>query len=154
MILALVLLVEGLVFGDGGITSMGANLINMGICGGFVGYFTWKALYKPYMGSDGILTGSGILSKWWSIGVASWLAIFLSAILAALEIGLANFFPIRLGLLWMGSYYAVIGIIEAIVTVIVISSLEKVRPDLLGWNKLKRAQTDDLESDNMEVPSK
>ena len=154
MIIALVLVVEGLVFGDGGITTMGANLINMGICGGFVGYYTWKALYKPYMGSDGIIAGSGILSKWWAIGVASWLAIFLSAILTALELGWAGTFPVGLGLIFMGGYHAMIGIFEAIITVIVISSLEKIRPDLLSWNNLKRAQTDDHESDKMEVPSK
>jgi cobalt/nickel transport system permease protein len=133
---------------------MGANLINMGVCGGFVGYYTWKALYKPYKGSDGVVAGSGILSKWWSIGVASWLAIFLSAILAALELGWAGTFPLGLGLLFMGGYHAMIGIFEAIITVIVISSLEKIRPDLLSWNKLKRAEADNLNSDNPEVPSK
>ena len=34
--------VQGIFFGDGGLTTIGANIINMGICGGFVGYYTLK----------------------------------------------------------------------------------------------------------------
>ena len=146
IVIALVLMIQGLFFGDGGITTMGANIINMGICGGFVGYYSWRALYKPKMGSDGVLKGSGILGKrkWWAIGIASWVAIFLAAVLAALEMALAGTFPLGLGLLYMGGFHAMIGIFEAIITVIVVASLEKVRPDLLAWNNLKRSQTDDI----------
>ncbi len=35
----------------------------------------------------------------------------------------------------MGIYHAFIGIIEAVLTIIVIMALEKFRPDLLAWNK-------------------
>jgi cobalt/nickel transport system permease protein len=156
IVIALVLMIQGIFFGDGGLTTMGANLINMGICGGFVGYYSWKILYRPKMGSDGVLKGTGILGKrkWWSIGIASWLAIFLSACLASVELWLAGMFPLGIGLLYMGGLHAMIGIFEAMITVIVISSLEKIRPDLLSWNNLKRAQTNNHEPDKMEVPSK
>ncbi len=43
-ILTLVLIVQGVLFGDGGITTMGANIINMGVIGGFVGFYTFKGL--------------------------------------------------------------------------------------------------------------
>lgn len=33
------LLVQGIIFGDGGITVMGANIVNMGVVGGFIGYY-------------------------------------------------------------------------------------------------------------------
>ena len=42
IVIALVLMIQGIFFGDGGITTMGANIINMGICGGFVGYMVGK----------------------------------------------------------------------------------------------------------------
>ncbi len=156
IVIALVLMIQGLFFGDGGITTMGANIINMGICGGFVGYYGWRALYKPQMGSDGVLKGSGILGKhkWLSIGIASWVAIFLAAVLAALEMALAGTFPLGLGLLYMGGFHAMIGIFEAIITVIVIASLEKVRPDLLAWNDLKKSQTDNIKDKPMEAVAK
>jgi cobalt/nickel transport system permease protein len=156
IVIALVLMIQGLFFGDGGVTTMGANIINMGICGGFVGYYTWRGLYGPQMGSDGVLTGSGILGKWkwWAIGIASWIAIFLAAVLAAMEMWLAGTFPLGLGLFYMGGFHAMIGIFESIITVIVIASLEKVRPDLLAWNMMNKNQTDNLKSEPMEVASK
>jgi len=43
-VLTLVLLVQGIIFGDGGITVMGANIINMGVVGGFIGYYGYTAL--------------------------------------------------------------------------------------------------------------
>ena len=43
-ILTLVLIVQGVIFGDGGITTMGANIINMGVIGGFIGFYTFKGL--------------------------------------------------------------------------------------------------------------
>ena len=156
IVIALVLMIQGIFFGDGGITTMGANIINMGICGGFVGYYGWKALYKPKMGSDGVLKGTGILGKhkWWSIGVVSWVAIFLAAVFASLEMWLAGTFPLGLGLVYMGGFHAMIAIFEAIITVIVISTLEKVRPDLLAWNNLKTENTNISESEPMEAIAK
>ena len=108
------------------------------------------------MGSDGVLRGTGILGKrkWWAIGIASWVAIFLAAVLAAIEMAIAGTFPLGLGLFYMGGFHAMIGIFEAIITVIVISTLEKVRPDLLAWNNLKKSKTDDIKPEPMEAVAK
>jgi cobalt/nickel transport system permease protein len=139
IVIALVLLIQGLFFGDGGLTCLGANILNMGICGGFVGFYTFKALRKP-------------LGKPLSIGIASWLAIFIAACLAAVEMAIAGTFPLGLGLLYMGGYHAMIGIFEAIITVIVIMGIENVRPDLLAWNQKKPKV--DLEPEASEVIAK
>ncbi len=156
MVITLVLIIQGIFFGDGGITTMGANIINMGICGGFVGYYTFKTLYNPQMSEAGVLKGSGILGKrrLLSIGIASWVAIFLSAVLASIELWLAGTFPLRLGLEYVGGLHAAIGILEAVVTVIVIASLERVRPDLLAWNNRRNSKADNLESETTETISK
>jgi len=139
IIFTLVLLVQGLFFGDGGITTLGANVLNMGIIGGLVGLYTFKALRKP-------------IGKIPSIGIASWLAIFIAAEAVAVELWLAGIFPLKLGLFYMGLYYMVIGIIEAVLTVGVILAIEKVRPDLLAWNRNKNL--DDQESELKEAPAK
>ncbi len=44
--LSVVLALQAVVFGDGGITTYGANVITMGIIPAFVGYWTWKWLRK------------------------------------------------------------------------------------------------------------
>ena len=125
IIFTLVLLVQGLFFGDGGLTALGANVLNMGIIGGFVGLYVFKALRKP-------------LGKVPSIFIASWLAIFLAAEAVAVEMWLAGTFPLGLGLMFMGLYHSVIGIIEGVLTVVVILALESTRPDLLAWNRNKK----------------
>lgn len=139
IIFTLVLLAEALAIGDGGITALGANLLNMGIIGSFVGLYGFKALKKP-------------LGKVPAIAIVAWVAIFLSAIAAALELWLAGAFPLGLGLFFMGLYNSIIGIIEAILTVIVILTLENVRPDLLAWTK--KDKSDDLKSEPAKTPVK
>ncbi len=149
--IALVLMVQALFFGDGGITTYGANVINMGVIGSFVGFYMWQALKHPRLG--GLLN----LGKYWSVGVAAWIAIFLAACMAAVEMALAGTFPIQLGLLYMGGYHAMIGIFEAIITVIVVFTLQRVRPDLLAWNNKKNKDDFDLSTGPQEieeVPSK
>lgn len=124
IIFTLVLLAQALFFGDGGITALGANIFNMGIVGGVVGLYSFKALRKP-------------IGKIPAIFIASWLSIFLGAELVAVELWIAGTFPLGAGLLLMGSYHAVIGIIEGILTVVVILALERTRPDLMAWNRIK-----------------
>ena len=129
IIFALVLLAEALAIGDGGITVIGANLLNMGIIGGFVGLYGFKALKKP-------------LGKIPAIAIASWSAIVLSAVATALELWFAGVFPLQSGVMLMGIYHMFIGIIEAVITVVVILALESVRPDLLSWSNEDEAQSE------------
>ncbi len=119
-ILTLVLIVQGLLFGDGGITVMGANILNMGVIGGFVGFYSYHgilALIKnPYV----------------SAGVAAWLACVISALACAVEMAIAGTFPLVPGLMAMGIYHAAIGIIEGIITAVIIYLLVSSRPDLIA----------------------
>ena len=123
LVFTIVLLIQALVFGDGGITVLGANVLNMGIIGGVVGLYSFKGLKK-------------IIGKYPAIGVAAWLATVISAIAAAVELTIAGTFPLELGIYSMVLYHVFIGIIEAILTVIVIKALETFRPDLLAWRKI------------------
>ena len=124
IIFTIVLLIQALLFGDGGITVLGANVLNMGIVGSIVGLYSFKGLRK-------------FVGKYLAIGIAAWLATVISAIACALEMAIAGTFPLGLGLLFMALYHAFIGIIEAVITIIIIVAIEKFRPDLLAWNKPK-----------------
>jgi cobalt/nickel transport system permease protein len=118
-ILTLVLIVQGVLFGDGGITTMGANIINMGVIGGFVGYYTFH----------GLMPITKNLS--FSAFPAAWLACVIPAEACALEMYLAGTFPLREGLIAMGLYHALIGIIEGAITVLALRLILNVRPDLM-----------------------
>lgn len=121
LVLTVVLILQAIFFGDGGITALGANIINMGVVGGFVGYYGFNALKDS-------------IGKYPAVFVASWAACFIAALVAAIEMALSGTFPLDLGIYWMGLFHAMIGIIEAIITTVIIAGLEKVRPDLLAWN--------------------
>ncbi|MGA2161937.1 MAG: cobalt transporter CbiM [Methanoregula sp.] len=126
-ILTLVLIVQGVLFGDGGITTMGANIINMGVIGGFVGYYSFHGFMRVTKNIS------------FSAGPAAWLACFIPAEVCAVEMYFAGTFPLREGLIAMGLYHALIGIIEAVITVLVIHLILRVRPDLID-EKVRQLQ--------------
>ena len=130
LVFTVVLLVQALIFGDGGITTLGANVLNMAIIGGFVGLYTFKGLQKP-------------IGKYAAAGVGAWLATVLAALACAIEMGIAGTFPMNIGIPSMLLYHVFIGIIEAVLTVIVLIALDKFRPDLLAWNNNTDASGDE-----------
>jgi cobalt/nickel transport system permease protein len=118
-ILTLVLIVQGVLFGDGGITTMGANIINMGVIGGFVGFYTFK-------GVMGATKGRNLAAF-----AAAWFACLIPALACAVEMFIAGTFPLREGLIAMGLYHALIGVIEGLVTVVAIRLIITARPDIV-----------------------
>lgn len=134
LVLTLVLLVQGFAFGDGGITTMGANILNMGVVSGFVGYYTYAALRKS--------TGTSIAA----FGGA-WLGLFTSSLVCALQMWIAGTFPLVPGLMAMGTYHLIIGFIgEGFITAIVITAIAKSRPDLLEDNFTSRPEKNKKEA--------
>jgi len=120
-ILTLVLIVQGVLFGDGGITTMGANILNMGVIGGFVGYYTFRGLMAA--------TGSVNIAAF----AAAWLACLIPALACAVELSVADMFPLTEGLIAMGLYHALIGIIEGFVTVVAVKLIVTARPDIVDF---------------------
>jgi cobalt/nickel transport system permease protein len=118
-ILAMVLIVQGVLFGDGGLTTMGANIINMGVIGGFVGFYSFKGIMS--------VTKSMPVAGF----VAAWLACVIPALACSVEMYLAGTFPLVEGMMAMGLYHAAIGVIEGFVTVAAIYLITTARPDLV-----------------------
>ncbi|RPI40155.1 MAG: cobalt transporter CbiM [Methanoregulaceae archaeon] len=120
-ILTLVLIVQGVLFGDGGITTMGANILNMGVIGGFVGFYTFKGLMAA--------TKNVNIAAF----AAAWLACLIPALACAVELSVADMFPLSGGLIAMGLYHALIGIIEGFVTVVAVKLIVTARPDIVDF---------------------
>ncbi|MCL2156671.1 MAG: cobalt transporter CbiM [Methanobrevibacter sp.] len=124
LVLAVVLIIQGLAFGDGGLTTLGLNIFNMGILGSFIGFYSFKGL-------------KAVLSDIPSIFVASFLSLFIPAIACALELWIAGAFPLIAGLYFMGIYHFIIGIVaEGSISTIVYISINNIRPDLIARKKL------------------
>ncbi|AGK61846.1 ABC-type Co2+ transport system, permease component [Archaeoglobus sulfaticallidus PM70-1] len=117
--MASVLIIQTLVFADGGITALGANIWNMGVVAVFVGYYVFKLLEKknPYLAA----------------AVAGWLGITLAAIFAGIEIGLSSTFKYSIAVTVpvMGMWHGILGIIEGVITAGVVAYIYSTRPDIL-----------------------
>ncbi len=124
-ILTLVLVLQGIFFGDGGITAMGANIINMGVLGGFFGFYTYRSLNNLFH------------NRFAAAFTAGWVSLFIPAIVCAVELALAGTFPLVIGLLSMGFYHAFIGIIEGGATAFALVLIVHARPNLFADEKIR-----------------
>ena len=121
LLLTLVLFVQALGFADGGVTTLGVNILNMGVISGFVGYYTFVGLKKVKLSMPIAAFGG------------AWLGLFISSIACSLQMTLAGIFPLVTGLAAMGTYHAIIGVIgEGAITAIAVTAITKARPDLLS----------------------
>jgi len=127
-ILTLVLILQGIFFGDGGITAMGANIINMGVIGGFVGFYSYRSINNLFH------------NRFWAAFIAGWISLFIPAIVCAVELAVAGTFPLAPGLISMGIYHAVIGIIEGGATAFALSLIMHARPDIVGADREKKTR--------------
>ena len=78
--ISVTLVLQALMFGDGGITAIAANCFNMGFVTPFVGYY----IYKLISGNSKITSPIRIIAS----AVAGWLALTLAAFCAGVELGI------------------------------------------------------------------
>lgn len=114
-----VVTIQALVFGDGGIIALGANLFTMAVIDVVVGYLLFRAL-------EGI-HGTG------AAFVSSWAAITISALVVGVGIGLSSAFAYDLSVTVpiMVIGHALLGVIEGAITAAVYSYVARTRPDLI-----------------------
>jgi cobalt/nickel transport system permease protein len=127
VVLAAVLLIQCFVFRDGGITALGANLVNMGLLGGVLG-----GLMRSWLGVVSKENQKKLLPV--VAFAAGWTACVLGALGCATEIVLSyqpNAKPASLILGTMGTIHAAIGLGEGAITASAVALLQRVRPDLL-----------------------
>ncbi|HEX4149362.1 MAG TPA: energy-coupling factor ABC transporter permease [Pirellulales bacterium] len=120
--LTAVLVVQCLLFGDGGVSALGANVLNMAVIGSIGGYWIYAGLRTWLGGPRGTVIGAV---------VASWLIIPISALTFALEMSAGGQVAFRPIATWMLFYHVLIGLGEAVVTGLVTAWLLRVRPDLI-----------------------
>jgi cobalt/nickel transport system permease protein len=124
LVLAVVLSVQAFVFADGGITALGANVLNMGVIGALaVGGLMYAA--RAMLGRS----RAALLAI---TGVGAWLAVMAGAAATAAELAISGTVPLATVLPAMLAVHAVIGLGEAVITVAAVSAVLASRPDLIG----------------------
>jgi cobalt/nickel transport system permease protein len=124
LVMAVVIGVQAFAFADGGISALGANVLNMGVLGALLAGLVVAAAMKalPH-------TRAGFLSV---VGVASWLAVMVGAAATSAELAVSDTIPLATSLPAMLGVHALIGIGEAIITVAAVSAVLVSRPDLVA----------------------
>ncbi len=130
--LFLVLFVQCLVFHDGGITALGANVLNMAIIDVIVGYGIYLAITRIF----GNTRRNRIIGAF----LGGWLGITLAGIACGLEIGYSPSFPygIMVTVPIMGIWHLVLGVIEGIITALVVDYLYIHMPQLVSLQLSRR----------------
>jgi cobalt/nickel transport system permease protein len=122
VVIAAVLIVQCFLYGDGGLTVLGANFVNMGLIGAVGGYAIYSSIRHLIPHRKGILIAAM---------VAAWFSVLLAAGALSIELGVsrnrADFLQI---LTWMTLVHAAIGLGEAVITGLVVRFLLVRRPDL------------------------
>lgn len=131
LVMASLFFIQCLLFQDGGILALGANLVNMGLSGTIGGYLLMRALLRlfPARGRDV------------AVFVAAWFTVVGSSALVSIELALSGTVPLGPSLVAMVSVHALIGIVEAVLTVAVVRFIERVRPEVLDLTPLRRVAT-------------
>ena len=127
--ISIVVVIQSLLFADGGLSALGVNLLNMAVVTSLIGWITistWKKLFGESYSST--ISGSFI---------AGLLSVVFSSIAFVLEYSLGGTVAVPLGsvLIAMVSSHLLIGIGEGIITSLIVSLLLRVRSDLVYVNK-------------------
>ena len=124
LILSSVLLVQTFAYGDGGVFTIGVNVVNMGIIASYVTYLVYKQLKKrPLLAA----------------AIASWSGIMAASIATAIELWVSKSVGLIEGLYSLVSIYAVIGVIEGLIAVFIIACVTKFPSPFTSRSAVKAA---------------
>lgn len=146
------LMIQAVVFGDGGITSLGANCFNMALVAGLVGHWTYrlvtgKVASRPSEEALEPRPRTGL--ELFGAALAGYLAINAAALLTAVELGIqpllhagspgTHYFPYGLTVALpavMIPHLTAVGGLEAVVTVLVLGFVRRLQPRVLSVGKV------------------
>ncbi len=124
LVLFSVLLVQALLFQDGGIAALGANALNMAVIGAGGGWLIYRWLYT--------LLGGGERFRLVAAGVAAYLSAAIMGLAVALELVVSGIVPLAPALVAVGGGHLLVGLGEAVLTVGILGLVIRSRPELVG----------------------
>lgn len=135
---SIALLIQAVFFGDGGITTFGANCLNMAVVGSLVGYWT----YTLIAGKSSVSAARRVFAA----ALAGYLAINLAALLTAFEFGIQPMlfsdangsplyapYPLSVAVpAMMLGHITFAGLAELVISGGLVAYLQRSHPELLG----------------------
>jgi cobalt/nickel transport system permease protein len=122
VVLTTVLIVQCFLFADGGVSALGANVLNMGILGAGGGYLVYRLVAGRMKGSRGRVTG---------IAFGGWCSTVLASIGCAGQLAWSHTVSWSTGFTMMTSTHMLIGIGEGVISALAYVAIQRTRPDLI-----------------------
>jgi cobalt/nickel transport system permease protein len=124
VVISSVVIIQCLIFQDGGLLALGCNIINMGIVPCYLGYFLYKVVTTGQFSS---------LKSYIGAMLACLFALEAGAILVPIQAALSGVLavPFSTFLITMIGVHFLIGFVEGLITVAVLAYLQQVRPDVV-----------------------
>lgn len=123
--LSVVLLVQGLLFADGGLTALGTNITLMGLVGVWSGWLVFRAIQTVLPKRVSLVVPSAAIAAMASVPVTAVAFVALYAVGGQAPVPLDSLVTAMLG------WHVLIGLGEAAITGIAVSTVVAVRPDLV-----------------------
>jgi cobalt/nickel transport system permease protein len=123
LVMSVVLITQSFVFADGGVTALGANVLNMGVVGALVVGGLMLAARRVLPNRRGAFLAVA--------GAGAWLAVVAGSAACALELAISGTVPLGTVLPAMLGVHVLIGVGEAVITVAAVSAVLSTRPDFV-----------------------
>jgi cobalt/nickel transport system permease protein len=138
VVVTIVVVVQALVFADGGVTALGYNVLNMAIVPAYGGYAAFRLFRKMFPASSGGVIGA--------TGLAAWSSVVLSAMAFSIEWLFGASAPVAFDDVFfaMVGVHGLIGIGEGLISALAVGAVMASRPDLVyGARDLGSSQLSD-----------
>ncbi len=123
LVVTSVLITQCFLFADGGLYALGANILNMAVVDAFTGYFFYCLIRRAIPTRTGQLIGAAF---------GAWIGTVLAAVVCSGQLAFSGRIPASTAFPTMVGVHSLIGIGEAIITTLVLSTILKTRPELLS----------------------
>ncbi|AVZ31004.1 MULTISPECIES: energy-coupling factor ABC transporter permease [Cyanophyceae] len=127
--IATVFIIQAVLFADGGITALGANILNAAVISVWVGWVLTQTLQRLFGGSKGRLPLAA--------GIAAGISIVVASVACAIQLVLSGTASAGIVLPAMAGVHILIGVGEGLITGGVVAYLATARPDLLPGEEQK-----------------
>jgi cobalt/nickel transport system permease protein len=127
IVMSSVVIVQCLIFQDGGLLALGCNIINMALAPTYAGYYLYRIVTAKQFSN--LRTYIGVM-------LACLIGIEIGAVLVPVEAALSGVLmvPFSIFLITMTGVHFLVGTVEGIVTVTVLVYIQQVRPDIVSDN--------------------
>jgi cobalt/nickel transport system permease protein len=123
LVMSVVLVTQSFVFADGGVTALGANILNMGVIGALLVGGLMLLARRVLPNRRGVFLAVA--------GAGAWLAVVAGSVACSFELAASGTVPLGTVLPAMLGVHVLIGAGEAVITVAAVSAVLSTRPDVV-----------------------